>query len=501
VLAPARDQIGDLTFTSDGNSLDYTLLSQESGLAKLYSIPVLGGVPRKLLDSVSSGVSFSPDGTQMAFSEFDVAAAEAHLMIAKADGTGARKLSSRKASASYGNYRALRWSPDGRRIAALTVEEKGPGGTLFGLSEIDVSTGKEKPLGGPRWRALKDFAWLPDGSGLVLAAGEKTSVQMQLWIVNYPQAKARRVSNDLGNYLAVSIAVDASLIAAVQQNLTSNLWLGSASSPEQGRQITSGRLDGMDGVTFAGNNRLVYTAYSSSNWDLFGVDADGKNAQQITFDGHFHATPASCGKDRIVVYFSDFDGADHLWKLDPQSGQSTKLTNGSGEDGPRCAAAGDWVFYRGQEADASTHIYKVPVGGGEPVQLSKRIAVSVPFVSPDGRHVVFAGLRDDGSVAIFNASATTGEIENEVPIPSAIDPNTHSGCWTPDNQSLVIADVRTGVPNLWTIPVVNPAKAPQQVTRFASGVIWDCHYSQDGKTIAVARGSNQSDVVTFANAK
>ncbi len=501
VLPPGREQIGEVTFSPDGNSLDYTVFPPESGLTRVYRVPLLGGAPRKLLDSTFSGVTFSPDGTQMAFTEFDVPAAEVHLMIAKADGTGAKKLATRKASASYGNYHALRWSPDGGRIAALTVEEKGPGGTLFGLSEIDVSTGKEKPIPGAGWRALKDFAWLPDGSGLLLAAGDKTSVQMQLWVVSYPQAKVRRISNDLSNYLSVSISGDGSLIAAVQQNLTSHLWLGPSNSPEQGRQITSGRLDGMDGTTFAGNGRIIYTAYNSGNWDLFGVDADGKNAQQIAFDGHFHATPASCGGDRLVVYFSDFDGADHLWKLDPRSGQSTKLTNGSGEDGPRCAGSGDWVFYRGQTPDATTFIYKIPIGGGEPVRLSKVIAVSTPYISPDGRHVAFAGLRGDGTVGIFNVAAATGQIDNEMPIPSTVDPNTRSGCWMPDNRALAISDVRTGVPNLWTIPIVSPVTPPKQVTRFTSGAIWDCHYSPDGKTIVIARGSNQSDAVTFTNTK
>jgi Tol biopolymer transport system component len=71
----------------------------------------------------------------------------------------------------------------------------------------------------------------------------------------------------------------------------------------------------------------------------------------------------------------------------------------------------------------------------------------------------------------------------------------------PDNRALAISDVRTGVPNLWTIPIVSPVTPPKQVTRFTSGAIWDCHYSPDGKTIVIARGSNQSDAVTFTNTK
>ncbi|HSC44890.1 MAG TPA: protein kinase [Candidatus Acidoferrum sp.] len=501
VLPPIHDQLGDVTFTPDGNSLNYTAFPPESGNAKMFRIPVLGGVPRKILDSTYSSATFSPDAARIAFTQFDVASSEVRLMIANADGTNPRQLSARKASTSYGNYHVIRWSPDGSRIAAITVEERGPDGTLFGLSEISTATGAEKPIRGPRWRAFRDFSWLPDGSALLLAAGEKSQVHMQIWIVSYPEGKLRRVSNDLSSYLTVAPSADGSVIAAVQQNLVSNLWVGPADAPESGSQITRGRLDGMDGVTFSGDDRIVYTSFSSGNWELFSTERDGANQQQLTFDGHFHATPASCGEDRYIVYYSDQDGADHLWKLDLKSGQTTKLTNFGGEDGPRCSLTGDWVYYRGQAPDGSTRIYKIAIEGGTPVLLSDRLAVSPPYLSPDGTHVGFAGLRSDGSVAGFHLSTATGQLQNEMSIPSTIDPNTRSGCWLPDNSSIAISDVRTGTPNLWSIPALKPPTPARQLSRFTSGVIWDCHYSPNGKSVVIARGSNSSDVVLFSNSK
>jgi hypothetical protein len=59
-------------------------------------------------------------------------------------------------------------------------------------------------------------------------------------------------------------------------------------------------------------------------------------------------------------------------------------------------------------------------------------------------------------------------------------------------------DLRTGTPNLWAIPLFG---GPQtQLTHFSSGVIWACAYSSDGKLIAIARGSRQSDAVLFTSA-
>ena len=67
----------------------------------------------------------------------------------------------------------------------------------------------------------------------------------------------------------------------------------------------------------------------------------------------------------------------------------------------------------------------------------------------------------------------------------------------PDNRSLALVDLRSGVPNLWSLPLFG---GPQtQVTHFPSGVIWSCAYSADGKSIAFARGSRQSDAVLFTS--
>ena len=43
-----------------------------------------------------------------------------------------------------------------------------------------------------------------------------------------------------------------------------------------------------------------------------------------------------------------------------------------------------------------------------------------------------------------------------------------------------------------------PAK---QLTHFPSGVVWDFAWSPDGKSIAFARGTDQSDAVLFTSAK
>jgi Tol biopolymer transport system component len=495
--------IPDVAFAPDGNYLDYLAYASFATEGKVYQVPVLGGTPRRLLDDALTGVSFSPDGRQMAYATFDHSSSEGVLMVVNADGSGARKLTARKASMTYfaGAYSIVRWSPDGQRIAAF-VSNTDPGGQNDGLVEIDVLTGQEKPMPGRRWGQILDFSWLPDGSGILLAAKDKSSAPSQLWMATYPGGGVRRLTNDLSSYESVSVSADGRTIASVQRNLASRLWVGAANAPDEARQVTSGRFDGMKGLEWTPDSRIVYTGYHSGNWDLFVADADGGNVRQLTSDSHDHGVPAVCDGGRAVVASTTVDGKDHLWKLDLQSGVSTKLTNGLRETGPACQGTGQWVMYGGEVPGGLSYIFKTPISGGAPVRVSDRVSIGGgPIISLDGRHAAFGSFGNDGTIVGVMVSTVTGVQEGaEIKIENTfVSGGARALRWTPDGRSFATLDIRSGTPNLWSGVLV--ADQPKQLTHFTSGVIWDFGWSPDGKLIALARGTDQSDAVLFTRPK
>jgi Tol biopolymer transport system component len=95
-------------------------------------------------------------------------------------------------------------------------------------------------------------------------------------------------------------------------------------------------------------------------------------------------------------------------------------------------------------------------------------------------------------------SADTGELETEISVSPTFDISVSTLCWMPDNRSVALPDLRSGVANLWSQPVLG--NAPQkQLTHFTSGKIWSCAFSADGKYLAISHGSRQSDAVLFTN--
>ena len=500
VIPATHSVISDIAFTPDGNYLTYTLVSSGETNGKMYQVPILGGNPRRLSEAANGSLTYSPDGSKLAYTMVDIAANEIDVMVANADSKNPQKLASRALSFEYGNFQVLHWAPDGKSIVGTVSDPSEPNGLSLSLVKIDVTSGVVKAFPGQHWREIRDFCWLPDGSGLLLAALEKSAAPTQLWILAYPRGVVRRVSNDLGDYLSAAISADGRTIVAVQRNLTSALWTAPMNAPDNQRQITSGRTDGLAGMSFAPDGRIVYAGNHAGNWDLFIADSDGGNSRQLTFDGKFHRSPNFCDDNRTLIYGGNTVGGDHLWKMDTQTGETHQLTTAESESFPVCRGTGSTVFYWGQTRGGPNYIFKMPIAGGAATRLSDRLAVSPSFVSPDGRHVAFATPQKDGSVGIAVVSAATGELEVEHAVPATFDEDARTAAWLPDNASMGLSDIRSGTPNIWAVAAL-PGGQVKQITHFTSGAIWDFQFSPDGKSFVVARGANQSDVVLFSASK
>jgi Tol biopolymer transport system component len=379
-------------------------------------------------------------------------------------------------------------------VAINRSDAEDAGGLAASMSEVDVATGHVSRMAGKRWRTIRNHVWLPDESGLLLVAQEKSGVQDQIWLVAYPGGERRRISNDLLQYRSVSISGDGKSIVATQWDESSNLWAAPANSPDAASRITSGHIDGGHGLTILPNNQVVYTTDHAENWDLFIVDMDGQNGRQLSFDGRFHNSPTACENGHSIVYDTDSLGVTHLWKLDLTSGSSVQLTNGIGESDAACALTGDMIYYRGKTSSGQERIFKMNMTGTAAMPLSDEPPIGPPHVSPDGKHVLFAASRKDGARVALTLSAETGKVESEYPVP----PTTwwYGATWLPDNRSFAAQDMRSGVANLWAWPVLGGG-SEKQITHYKTGNGDFGQYSPDGKWLVVMRGPFSGDAVLF----
>jgi Tol biopolymer transport system component len=498
IIPPADVIYQGLSFSRDGNYVFYLVAQTlQAAYKTLYKIPVLGGMPRKIIADVDSPVAFSPDGSQIAYVRFTPDTGQTDLLINNPEGSAERTVV-RKLPQSYGpifRTSSVAWSPDGKMIVlAAPVPNSPERATLIGVA---VDGGTERRLTARDWRRVGGAVWLNDGSGLVFEAQDVDSSSSfssyQLWLLSYPSGDARRITNDLNSYSGVSLTADSNVISATQSETVSTLWATQPGTIERTQQISFGNKDedGIDGIAWTPDGRLVFPSRRGGNRDMWVADADGANASQLTFNSGSNSYPAVSPDGRTIVFVSTRTGSSCLWKMDMTGANPMQLTRSSGDLRPVISPDGKVVMYYSR-ATAPPSVWKVPLGGGEPVQVAS--AVFAPTISPDGKSLAVMRNLVQFYVEIIPIAGGSPIKELEIPF----SPYTASlPTWSHDGRGLIYIDNRSGIGNLWLQPITGGH--PRPLTRFTSERLYSFAWSPDGKRFAAARGNTSYDTVLISN--
>jgi len=71
--------------------------------------------------------------------------------------------------------------------------------------------------------------------------------------------------------------------------------------------------------------------------------------------------------------------------------------------------------------------------------------------------------------------------------------------WSRDGRALTYVDTRKGVSNIWSQSL--EGGAPRPLTDFKAGLIFDFAWSPDGRRVALACGTQTSDVVLMKDSQ
>jgi serine/threonine protein kinase/Tol biopolymer transport system component len=491
IVAPAEISIGRQTFSADGNYVYYQALDKENPTGALYQVPSLGGTPRKILTNIGSSITFSPDGSRIAFVRNDNAATgEDQLILANADGTNERKLATRKGDRFF-TYSGPAWSPDGKVIASNAGTYVG--GYHLTIVCVDAATGEQKEFISKKFADTGRVSWLVDGSGMLVNAQEQGANQSQIWLVSYPGGEAHPITHDLSDYGGTSLTADSRSLVTVQFDVTSNIWIAPANDMSHGKQVTSGKLEGDRGVEWTSDGKVVYTSLASGNMDLWIMNADGSNQRQLTTDAQPDDSPAVSADNRYIVFNSLRGGLPSVWRMDIDGSNQKQLT--TQEDyALDISPDGRWIVFMSWRTGRLT-LWKVGIDGGEPVQLSD-LFITNGAISPDGKSIV-CWYQDEKPNSPKRLIILP--IEGGAPTKTLDMPRTASGYpeWTADGKAITIYDSRSGTSNLWLQPLDGgPMK---QLTDFKPDGLFARRTSPDGKSIALARGTITSDVILISD--
>ena len=492
IVPAAEVQFHGVTFSPDGNYIYYSFYPAGEMSGSLWQVPVLGGRPRRILEDVDGDISFDPSGNRFAMVRNNARTQETALIVSDTSGSNVKTLVTRKAPNRF-KVDSVAWSPDGRSIAALVnrVEALNVDVVL-----IDAITGQEKALGNQAWQNISEVAWLPDGKSLLINAqdanGDSTS---QVWLLSASGHEPRRITNDLSTYAGLSVSAGGKSFVSVRRERRSRVWIVDAAGGEA-RVVSSGAGadDGVNGLAWTADGRLVYTSASAGNLDIWLMDADGRNRVQLTSDKAHDSWPAVTTDSRRIVFVSERGGARGLWVMGTDGSEQRRIGSVTVNPQPGMWADDNWVYFTA----AGGRNFRIGIDGGEPVPLEVSAPAGgaasplpegfhQPVSSPDGRMVA----------GHYNSREPRGERIAVVPLdgspPRLFSNVTIPAEWSGDGKSLLYLVARDGATNVWRQPIAGGPAVP--LTRFSDERIFRFSASPDQKRWAIVRGNISSDVV------
>lgn len=341
----------------------------------LWSLPILGGSPRRLADAAGETAAWSPDGKMLAYSNLN------DLFVAKKDGTDSHKILTVK-----GDIKHLTWSPDSSGLRFDSTESAGNIGQQIAWEVSAAGTDLRRLLAG--WHDPPDECcgkWTVDGEYFVFQSNG------QIWALP-------KTSNLRAEAKPISLT-------------SSPLSLSSPLPSRDGKRIF------LIGQTYRG--------------ELIRYDA--KSRQFASFLGGISAEYVAFSKDgQWVAYVSYPEGT--LWRSKLDGSERLQLTNPPMYPVlPRWSPDGKNIlfFEFALSTTKPARIYEISAEGGSPTQLMAEDPRQQldPNWSPDGTQIVFSNESNDPSSAIHILDVNSHQVADVPGSKGLFSPR-----WSPDGR-------------------------------------------------------------------
>lgn len=484
IVPPADTEYRGLTFSPDGTYVYYVVPGSDSRQGDLYQVPALGGSVKQVRRGVDSGISFSPDGKQFAFIRSNAATGEDWLVITNADGTGEQQIAVRRFPERFPAVSAPAWSPDGQRVLCV-VQTGDYEGIFMKPIEIRLRDQTEKQLETRRWLEIRDVAWIPDGSAVVMTAQDDTSGFLHVWQMNYPSGQLHQITSDVSDYFGVSIPASSDSILSIQRQTISNIFIAPKGEPGNPRQVSSGAGRFFD-LSWTPDGKLLYASDASGGADLWEMEEDGTGQKQLTAGAGRNYAPVSSPDGHYIFFHSNRSGSWQIWRMDRDGSNSVQMTTDKEESNwPEVSPDGKWLVYQHTTAGNPT-LWKMPISGGVATPVISSLSTRAAF-SPDGKQMAFWQKEN-----LPNAPWRIAIVPSEGGAPMKLldipqSPATANSVihWTPDGRSILFVDFRAGVTNLMTASVDTGQIQP--FTKFSKEIFYSFDFSPDGRMV-LSRG-------------
>jgi Tol biopolymer transport system component len=483
-------------WSPDGNAVLYYAPAEGDGeQGAIWSIPALGGSPRRLLASIS-GADVSSSGRLACFRLENGAI---QLVTADLDGADVRVV----LPASAGYHRYPRWSPDGRWIAFQRGD-----GVRDDIFLVAAGGGEPRPLTRER-TVMSGLSWLPSSDRIVYASSRGTTVPylpaLRLWEVALDGSDPRPITAADASYQQPDVH-GTGLTAAGRLRMRSDIWrLPFDRSPAENvrlaEQITIQTGQVLTPTPSPRGDAIAFLADHGGRANLWVMATHTGELRQLTFESEPTAAvgvPVWSPDGHSIAFVSSKGRTGYEFGVWLVNADGSNLRNVAKQGlGMAWSADGTWLYYSDTSAG---FLKKVAAAGGDAV-----VVRSEPTRNVIGLHegtlyyMVERPLVDGRAEHEIRAAAPEGNPSRLVArIPAARVPAWQivNPSLSPDGQWLAMPLTDGFTTNIWALST--KTSQWRQVTDFgarATFIARRVSWSPDGTSILAAIGEGEADVV------
>jgi TolB protein len=201
-----------------------------------------------------------------------------------------------------------------------------------GENEVIATQGKE-PIISP--------SWSPDGSKVAYVSMEDR--KPVVYLQDLMTGRRNVISNQKGNNSAPSWSPDGSTLA-VALSKDGNTEIYSVNSGGSGhKRLTNNPAIDTEPQYSADGKTIYFTSDRSGGPQIYKMSATGGNATRVTFNGSYNISPRVSSDGKTLAWISQRGGAYSLFAMDLASGQELRQADGATE--PSFSPNGKYIMY------------------------------------------------------------------------------------------------------------------------------------------------------------
>ena len=356
----------------------------------LWSVPVLGGSPRRLGDIVGQYSSWSPDGRMLAFCN------EKDLFVAKADGTEPRKVTTMQ-----DRIQDVTWSPKGSDVQFVTGQDEIPKTWIVWQVSLEGKNLHQVLPGWSNSEAVCCGRWTTDGRYLVFPSnGQLWALPQESGFLHIRRPKPVQLTSS-------PMLLDTPIPSKDGKKL---FVVGRTSQGELMRyDVKTGRFEPFLGgisAEFIDYSRdgqsLIYVSYPEGT--LWRSKADGSERVQLTYPPMRVVLPRLSPDGKQIVFFDlDPNRPAKLFEVSIEGGTSRQLLpdDPSFQADPTWSPEGNRIAFSGAADDASSAVRILDLANRQVSTLPGSQGFFGARWSPNGRYIL-AETSDGETLMLFD---------------------------------------------------------------------------------------------------